>query len=387
MNQISIKFYNFVGHLTQLLLKISGHRRNKYTERYSNHSNKQLQNKTLWIHGASAGEIDAALPLIEKFYTEYNIYVSFFSLSGYFHFKDNKLFDMVFLLPIDTKKNATKIIRTLNPNLVIWLNNELWLNILTEIRQNNIPLFLINANFSNRNNSNKLFTAFQKNCLKNFTAIHSSIENQFLDMLKIHYFLCPNMKLERAYQNVVTNFDNKIMENHLLHEKILLLGSVYPEEIQAFLFHNYNIDFPYSIWIFPHHLDEKNINNIKNIYDSKDIRHRHRIIVFDKPHLLRYAYRYATCIYVGGGFRKGVHNIFEALVYNKFIVSGNNYKYHPDAKPWLADDNIIVTYTLQEAVKTCNNLMMSQNSPMQHDFSRLKASSIIYNWIIDNTKR
>ncbi len=381
MQKIISIVYNLIVKLFDILLNLTFQRAYGWENRIKLNILSE-DKKILWIHGASSGEIELCIPIINRFSNDYNIIVSFFSISGINHFREATLFQSIFLLPLDTKHNASKTIKAINPDLVLWMNNELWLNFLTGIKQNNIPIFLINATFSKKGSYNFLLKIYQDMCLMNFTAIHSSIENTLLDTIGFKYHLQPHLKIERSFQNTVASFHNEVMETQYSKGRVLILGSVYKAEVALFLSQkNYKPCIPYQIWIFPHNLDRGNITKIREICLQNTDGHFPEVHIFDKPHLLRFAYRYADIIYIGGGFGKGIHNIFEALVYNKQIVTGNNYCYHQDAAPWLVDNNIIAKNTLEEAVNSCYRLVESNNLPIKNNFTGMNASNSIYNWI------
>jgi 3-deoxy-D-manno-octulosonic-acid transferase len=108
-----------------------------------------LDNNYCWFHCASAGEFEQAIPLINNLRStmyDVRIAVSFFSTSGYDMYKESKLADLFFYFPLDTKKNAEKLIKILNPSFAIFIRNEIWFNVLTSLNKKNIPTFLVNAN-------------------------------------------------------------------------------------------------------------------------------------------------------------------------------------------------------------------------------------------------
>src|SRR5206468_3405543 len=72
---------------------------------------KTGSNRIIWMHCASAGELEQGKPLIEELKKEFpshKILVSFFSPSGYAAaIKYNKA-DIITYLPADTKRNAQR---------------------------------------------------------------------------------------------------------------------------------------------------------------------------------------------------------------------------------------------------------------------------------------
>ena len=65
------------------------------------------QDQTIWVHAASLGEYEQAVPVLEELrakYKDYKIVLTFFSPSGYTVKKATPLADVVTYLPLDTKK-------------------------------------------------------------------------------------------------------------------------------------------------------------------------------------------------------------------------------------------------------------------------------------------
>ena len=73
---------------------------NKKTKHFENY---------IWVHVASLGEYEQALPVIKeikKSFVDYKTVLSFFSNSGFDIIKDKSICDLTILLPLDTAKNA-----------------------------------------------------------------------------------------------------------------------------------------------------------------------------------------------------------------------------------------------------------------------------------------
>ncbi|WP_368662532.1 3-deoxy-D-manno-octulosonic acid transferase [Zobellia laminariae] len=113
--------------------------------------------KTLWVHAASLGEFEQGLPIIEKLKNEYpahKIVLTFFSPSGYEVKKNTSAADVVAYLPMDTKKNAAHFVKTVHPDIAIFVKYEIWPNYMKALEKNKVPSILISAIF---NKSHKVF--------------------------------------------------------------------------------------------------------------------------------------------------------------------------------------------------------------------------------------
>jgi 3-deoxy-D-manno-octulosonic-acid transferase len=124
------------------------------------------EKKRIWFHCASLGEFEQGRPVLEALkekFPQYEIVLSFFSPSGYEIRKNYPLADHVIYLPIDTQKNAKKLIQTINPALVIWVKYEYWFHYLSERKSNHIPVILISGIFRKSQPFFKSYGGFWKN--------------------------------------------------------------------------------------------------------------------------------------------------------------------------------------------------------------------------------
>ena len=105
---------------------------------------------TLWFHCASLGEFEQGRPVIEALSERnpnYKIVLTFFSPSGYEIQKDYAVADAVVYLPLDTKGNAKKFLDLVHPSLAVFVKYEFWPNLLNELRDREVPTYLISGIF------------------------------------------------------------------------------------------------------------------------------------------------------------------------------------------------------------------------------------------------
>ncbi|MED5269703.1 MAG: glycosyltransferase N-terminal domain-containing protein, partial [Bacteroidota bacterium] len=109
----------------------------------------QPNDKTIWFHVASLGEFEQIKPIIKELKTENHklkILISFFSPSGFKASLNYSLAERVYL-PLDTKGNAKNFIKKINPNVAVFVKNDIWTNYLIELKKNEIPIFSISSKF------------------------------------------------------------------------------------------------------------------------------------------------------------------------------------------------------------------------------------------------
>ena len=281
-----------------------------------------------WIHCASAGEFEQAIPLIPAIRSADNslkIAVSFFSASGFDLYKDSGHADIFFHFPIDTKKNADRLIAVLRPAFALFIRNEIWWNTLSQLKTRGIPAYLVNA--SNGQKRSKIYQKYLNNAYTLFTKIFDTASYG-------------NTKLEKVLANKNEAFTDTILEDFCKNSTVILVGSSWQteESYMASFFRTHRTKFPnLKIIVAPHEYDESKWEELKKIFSASHMddvalyslysnQNTPRILLLDKKGILKYAYRYAKIAVIGGGFDKTVHNVAEASVYGIPTLFGPNYK-------------------------------------------------------------
>ena len=96
--------------------------------------------KYIWIHAASLGEYELAIPLIKEIKKTFDneIILTFFSESG-FKLKDRRHeISKTYFLPIDSNENAKKLVKVFNPRFAVFIKSEIWPNYINELKKENI---------------------------------------------------------------------------------------------------------------------------------------------------------------------------------------------------------------------------------------------------------
>lgn len=108
----------------------------------------------MWLHAASVGEAQSALILIRallKLYPDIHILVTTGTLTSAERMEDT-LPERAFhqFVPLDHPDWVKRFLDHWRPDLVLWMESELWPSMLLEIKARSIPMALINARLSNR---------------------------------------------------------------------------------------------------------------------------------------------------------------------------------------------------------------------------------------------
>jgi 3-deoxy-D-manno-octulosonic-acid transferase len=301
---------------------------------------KQIQGPTIWIHAASYGEFEQGLPIIEALklkYPDHQVWVTFFSPSGYLNRKNDPLVDMVTYLPFDGPENAKKFISIVNPKLIVFIKYEFWYYYLNEAKSKNIPIILASAIFRENQIFFKWYGAFYKNMLSLFS-------NVLMQDKESYNLVAPLLTNSKISITGDTRFDRVVQTANITKEiswiallssdKKIIAGSTWKED--DFILSKATAHFTQFNWIIvPHHVDQKNIANCKSIFQNSitltqllnnGIKlEKPMIIIVDSIGLLRTLYQYAFVTYVGGGFGSdGVHNVLEPAAFSKPVIWGQN---------------------------------------------------------------
>ncbi len=295
----------------------------------------------IWVHCASLGEFEQGRPLIEAIKTqhpEYQILLTFFSPSGYEIRKNYNLADYVAYLPADTPKNAKRLISMVNPEKVFFVKYEFWHHYITELKKQNIPLYLVSAIF--RDNQlffkNSVSGRWYRKMLFGFE--HLFVQDQHsVDLLKSigvnNATKAGDTRFDRVAAIARTGKTVPLIEKFKGANRVVVVGSSWrPDEDLLVQYINQHPEIKFII--APHEIKEPNIERLTGQLDNRWARYtkttedeviNKQVLIIDTIGLLSTIYRYAEVAYIGGGFGVGIHNTLEAAIFNIPVVFGPNY--------------------------------------------------------------
>jgi len=242
----------------------------------------------IWFHVASIGEAMSILPLIESCMEEKKInkilLTSITLSSGKIlkkRFNQNVKVIHQFL-PLDISVWTNKFLDHWKPNLSIFIDSEIWPNLISQISEKKIPLMLINARITKKSFGRwKLIISFAKKIFEKFDlCIASNKESEnFLKILGAKNIKnYGNLKFSNIKDYLNKKLDSTFL-NKINNRKIWCAASTHPtEEIVCAMSHlkikeNYNNVLTI---IIPRHIDRvKKINeelinlNLKTVLSSE----------------------------------------------------------------------------------------------------------------------
>ncbi|MBL6658389.1 MAG: 3-deoxy-D-manno-octulosonic acid transferase [Flavobacteriales bacterium] len=293
----------------------------------------------VWVHCASLGEYEQAIPLLKKikeWKPNYSLLVTFFSPSGYVNAKQ-EFTDYKSYLPLDTKKNSQQFLDIVKPKLAILIKNEFWPNYLYELQKRNIPIISASALFRSSQLIFKPYGKWLLDVLKNIT--HFYVQNETSKILLINKgFTNISISGDGRYDRVRGNLADKksipYIETFKSDKKLIVCGSTY--EIDSKMIINISRRHPdLKFIIAPHEIElSPQLKQHGLLYSQSNDKNvsEYSVLIIDSIGILSRLYQYADVAYVGGGFgHKGLHNILEPLAFDVPIIFGPNYQKFPEA--------------------------------------------------------
>ncbi len=156
----------------------------RFKEKYGFYSKNNKAKETIWIHGASVGEILSIIPIIRKFESDKQIKRILITSSTtssshiFSKFKFRKTIHQFY--PFDLNFLTKSFINHWKPKLAIFVDSEIWPNMFNNLDKKKIPLILLNARITKKSfNRWKYFPKFSKNIFQKISiALPQNMESK-----------------------------------------------------------------------------------------------------------------------------------------------------------------------------------------------------------------
>ena len=131
---------------------------NRFKEKFCFFSEKKIKGKLIWFHGASVGELQSIVPLVEKLNQNKKIkqiLITSNTLSSskiISNLKYKKVIHQFF--PIDVNFLSNIFLNYWKPSVAFFIDSEVWPNMLINLKKNNTPTILINGRITNQSFKN-----------------------------------------------------------------------------------------------------------------------------------------------------------------------------------------------------------------------------------------
>ena len=305
----------------------------------------QNQNKKIiWIHAVSVGEVIASKPLISLLNKElpnYAVVLSTVTKTGRQMAKKlTEKISYIFYFPFDFAFVIKKVLRKINPSLIVITETEIWPNLLRYSKYFNIPLVLNNGKISETSFSRyKKIRPLIKQILNNISIFCMQTEEDKNKLIQL------GISPEKITVTGNTKFDlldvasekEPPLKNWNIEgiSPVIVAGSTHPKEEEVILeaFKEIIKKFSEAILILdPRHperageienlIKEKGYSYIRRTkMDSSKV--KEKIILIDVIGELSKIYSVADIVFVGGSLIPiGGHNLLEPAFLSKPIITG-----------------------------------------------------------------
>ena len=331
----------------------------RFKEKIGFFKQKKNKRKLIWFHGASVGELQSIVPLLEKYEKSEKIsqiLITSNTLSSskiIEKIKSKKIIHQFF--PIDNYLLVEKFLNHWNPSMALFIDSEIWPNMLINLAKRKIPIILLNARITKK--------SFKRWCIiKDFAqrvfqylSFTYPCNEETLNYLK--FFGVNNIKLignlkfsQKKIRNDKIPLQLKNFFNRRTH---WCASSTHRGEEEFCIDAHCNLKKKYknlvSI-IIPRHVDRR--NEIIDIAKSKNLKFfchgsgemipsDTEIYIVDTYGETETFYNFSKIVFMGGSIIKhGGQNPLEAARYGCKIIHGPNIENFKDIYKLLDKNNI-----------------------------------------------
>ena len=289
---------------------------------------KDNKKKLIWFHAASIGETQSILPLIQKLNTEIKdveFLVTTTTLSAG-NIIAKKLYNYKNIkhryFPIDVNFLIKSFLNKWQPNLIIFVDSEIWPNLIFEIKKRKIPVALINGRITKKTfNKWMLVSTFAKEVFNSFDLCLASSKESEDNLRNL------NVKNLKFIGNI--KFSGKIIKDNLIDKNLEILkqkkhwcaASTHRGEEIVVLKTHLNLKKIYKnliTIIIPRHISRSNeINKLCNNYklssqilnDRELIDEKNEIIIINSFGSLHKFYNYSKSVFIGKSMIKKLQKV------------------------------------------------------------------------------
>lgn len=336
--------------------------------------------KYVWIHVSSLGEFEQGRPLIEMIKREnqnQKILLTFFSPSGYEVCKNYQLADTICYLPFDTPSKVKKFLDAVNIDKAIFVKYEFWGNYLSQLKKRGIPTYIISAIFRPTQMFFKPYGGmFRKmlNCYDKIFVQDKESQDLLASIGVTNVDICGDTRFDRVTDILENKVDLPIVETFTRSQYTLFVGSSWQPD-EDFIIPFFNSHPEMKMVIAPHEISEERINGILAkikrpvaLYTKSTLESAADAdcLIIDCFGILSKSYRFATVVYVGGGFGVGIHNINEAAVYGVPVIFGPKYHKFKEARDLIKLEGAFCVNNAKEYSEIMDKLISDGNFLAKH---------------------
>ena len=354
----------------------------RFKEKFCFFSKKKIKGKLIWLHGASVGEILSVIPTIEQLEKNKKIsqiLITSNTLSSSKILSNLKLKKTIHqFFPVDTNYHTKKFLDYWKPSVAIFIDSEIWPNMITNIKKKNISLILLNARITKKSFKRwKIFISSAKKIFQKFDiCLSASMESKkylkLLGVKKIKYI--GNLKFSQTENNEYKLNNN--LKKFFISKKIWCAASTHNTEEKICALTHKKLKEKYKdllTIIIPRHIDRtKNIIdeieklNLKvHTHDSKNkIDKDTDIYLVNSYGKTKAFFKICKTVFLGGSIIKhGGQNPLEAARYGCQILHG------PNIWNFYEIYNLLNKHEISNKVKNSNQIIYNINKILKNKTS------------------
>ncbi len=297
-------------------------------------------NYRIWVHAASLGEFEQGRPLIEKIkeqHPEVQIFLTFFSPSGYEVRKNYCGADYIFYMPMDSRRNAQRFIDLVNPQKVLFIKYEFWYHYLLLLKKRNIPVYLCSANFRENQMFFKWWGGWYRKMLHFFSHffVQTTTSERLLESIGLsNLTITGDTRFDRVFDIASQAREIPGLKTFVGESQCFIAGSTWEPDEELITRYINDTTGPVKYILAPHEIHAAHIERLEKSIKKRTIRFSNKdnvaltdydVLIIDNIGMLSSLYRYGKVGYIGGGFGKGIHNILEAAVFGLPVLFGPNH--------------------------------------------------------------
>ena len=234
-----INFFYIPFTLIILFRKILNKEHNvKYKEKFLSFGVNRPDGFLFWFHASSLGELNSIIPIIDFYLKKnqnYKFLITTITLSSYNEFKkkygDNKRIFHQFL-PYDMNFLIKSFFNKWKPNIISFVDSEIWPNFIFKIKKEKIPLILINARLTKK--TFKRWKFLKKFASEIFSCFSSFIVSNKETYEYLRYFNAKNVlyfgNIKFCSSNIEKNKNSDHQFNKVINKNLWCALSIHPGE-------------------------------------------------------------------------------------------------------------------------------------------------------------
>lgn len=378
----------FLSLLLQLRLKAGKEDTTRLPERMGKSAITRPSGQLIWIHAASVGEAQSALILIERLnkkQTNTNFLITSGTLTSANimakRLPDNAVHQFY---PLDHPKWVQLFLNHWHPDLALWMESELWPNMLLAVKNKNIPAILVNARLSDRSyNRWKLFPCSIKQILSTFQLIMTQTDKdaeRYKALKHSNVITTGNIKYSAATLPHNQN-DLDALQQSTANRKIWLYASTHEGEEELACRVHTDLKEQHSnilTIIVPRHPERRATieKTCKIMGLNTTLRGETKILPNDNTEIyvadtlgeLGLFYRLSPISMIGRSFSHdggGGHNPIEAGQLDCAVLTGPHVQYQKEIFDDMSDANAIIQIMAEEELLKALETLLNDQAALQ----------------------